>query len=804
MKQKKLNNYKDLNDTFNKNTIGTTYPHKIATEITFDDYLANNDDIKNMVMKFMTSNDISFVCAPTGTGKTVLIGNLFSELNKIEKNEPFDEEKMEKLLKQFGVRDNDMHTREELRRNHTLYMNIMATSARSQTLQIGADNNVMKPLVGKSKENQKNVNIDLMNNNNFVMTYDMAFVIDELLDTYPGLKVRLVIDEAHNCSEADYRKEKLDVIEKVAERILANGGSVIYLTATYEAMAYLYRLDNILFCEKKNQKRNFNKLVINTVNSSITLDDALGTYLQNQNALVRYNSLKSTDKLVQGLRCMGKNVQFINANEKDYHYDDEGNIIYNNEMMHNVIMNSTLPDGTEIAFSTSLLDCGTNIKLPENYMNSVFVIGKPNHLSMSNIEQFANRVRTPYNLFELFMREAKEEKKKPFLELNKIIEKTTYERKITIHYLHTTQESIKEKYENKRKNEIKYYGSCNEEKLHKEYVDEINKILKLQTYDRLTTNDMNGAIYYNEETDDFDVDEKFFLNYCMFSYNIQFNNNIDKFVKKLEDKFEIEVEVKEINKDCIKFDNNSIDEAKTKLLKMAANTDFIKEVEEGTAKIDREIMPILLDAKKLNKLGMNLKDAINFTCNADEKTLRTKNNELLKNTLSVKLLDSDYKLIQDFYNKDIDYMNIGKSREKEIIDLINSNEFLSKRLKKGVKMGADAKDLIEVYMNNDSEKALKSYMDEYQAVFNNKNYLINRQLLSSKVCQEQLYVIEQLHLLKENTYSKDDIHDFTEKFNNHFKKSYKDLTMRHYIETIAITDIDRKGNVTVRGLKLAL
>ena len=800
----RLQNYINLNNVFNKNTKGVTYPHKITTEISFNDYLANNDDIKEMVKKFMTSNDISFVCAPTGTGKTVLVGNLFSELNKIEKNEPFDEEAMEEMLSKFGAKKDDTFIRDELRKHHELFVNIMATSARSQTLQIGADNNVMKPLVGKSKENQKSAKIDLLENNNFVMTYDMAYMIDELLDTYPELKVRLVVDEAHNFSEADYRKQKLDVIEKVIKRILANGGSVIYLTATYEAMAYLYELDNILFCEKNNQKRNFDKIVVNTVDSSITLDDSLGTYLKNQNALVRYNSLKSTDKLVQGLRCMGKNVHFINANEKDYHYDDEGNIIYNNEMMHDVIMNSTLPTGTEIAFSTSLLDCGTNIKLPANYMNSIFVIGKPNHLSMSNIEQFANRIRTPYNLFELFMKEAKEENKKPFLELDKIIEKSTFERKITIHYLHTTLESIKEKYENKRKANIQYYGNANEELLKKEYVNEINQILKLQTYDRLTSNNMNGAIYYNEETDDFEVDEKFFLNYCMFNYNIQFNNNIDKFVEKLGEKFDLEVEIKKVDKDCIKFDNTSIDAAKSKLLKMATDKEFIKTIEDGTAKIDKDVMPVLLDAKKLNKLGMNMKDAIDFTCLVDDKTLRTKNTELLKNTLSNKLVDSDYKLIQDFYSKDIDYMDISRSREKEIIDIINSNEFLSKRLRKGIKIGADAKDLMDIYMNNDSEKALKTYMDEYQAVYNNKNYLINRQLLSSKVCQEQLYVIEKLNLLKQNTYTKEDLHEFTDGFNKHFKKSYKDLTMRHYIETIAITDIDRKGTVTVRGLKLAL
>ena len=677
----RLKNYINLNNVFNKNTKGVTYPHKITTEISFNDYLANNDDIKEMVKKFMTSNDISFVCAPTGTGKTVLVGNLFSELNKIEKNEPFDEEAMEEMLSKFGAKKDDTFIRDELRKHHELFVNIMATSARSQTLQIGADNNVMKPLVGKSKENQKSAKIDLLDNNNFVMTYDMAYMIDELLDTYPGLKVRLVVDEAHNFSEADYRKQKLDVIEKVIKRILNNGGSVIYLTATYEAMAYLYELDNILFCEKKNQKRNFDKIVVNTVDSSITLDDSLGTYLKNQNALVRYNSLKSTDKLVQGLRCMGKNVHFINANEKDYHYDDKGNIIYNNEMMHDVIMNSTLPTGTEIAFSTSLLDCGTNIKLPANYMNSIFVIGKPNHLSMSNIEQFANRIRTPYNLFELFMKEAKEENKKHFLELDKIIEKSTFERKITIHYLHTTLESIKEKYENKRKANIQYYGNANEELLKKEYVNEINQILKLQTYDRLTSNNMNGAIYYNEETDDFEVDEKFFLNYCMFNYNIQFNNNIDKFVEKLGEKFDIEVEIKKVDKDCIKFDNTSIDSAKSKLLKMATDKEFIKTIEDGTAKIDKDVMPVLLDAKKLNKLGMNMKDAIDFTCLVDDKTLRTKNTELLKNTLSNKLVDSDYKLIQDFYSKDIDYIYESDMMENNMLKLDSEENRVSFTIK---------------------------------------------------------------------------------------------------------------------------
>ena len=677
----RLKNYINLNNVFNKNTKGVTYPHKITTEISFNDYLANNDDIKEMVKKFMTSNDISFVCAPTGTGKTVLVGNLFSELNKIEKNEPFDEEAMEEMLSKFGAKKDDTFIRDELRKHHELFVNIMATSARSQTLQIGADNNVMKPLVGKSKENQKSAKIDLLDNNNFVMTYDMAYMIDELLDTYPGLKVRLVVDEAHNFSEADYRKQKLDVIEKVIKRILNNGGSVIYLTATYEAMAYLYELDNILFCEKKNQKRNFDKIVVNTVDSSITLDDSLGTYLKNQNALVRYNSLKSTDKLVQGLRWMGKNVHFINANEKDYHYDEKDNIIYNNEMMHDVIMNSTLPTGTEIAFSTSLLDCGTNIKLPANYMNSIFVIGKPNHLSMSNIEQFANRIRTPYNLFELFMKEAKEENKKHFLELDKIIEKSTFERKITIHYLHTTLESIKEKYENKRKANIQYYGNANEELLKKEYVNEINQILKLQTYDRLTSNNMNGAIYYNEETDDFEVDEKFFLNYCMFNYNIQFNNNIDKFVEKLGEKFDIEVEIKKVDKDCIKFDNTSIDSAKSKLLKMATDKEFIKTIEDGTAKIDKDVMPVLLDAKKLNKLGMNMKDAIDFTCLVDDKTLRTKNTELLKNTLSNKLVDSDYKLIQDFYSKDIDYIYESDMMENNMLKLDSEENRVSFTIK---------------------------------------------------------------------------------------------------------------------------
>ena len=285
------------------------------------------------------------------------------------------------------------------------YMNVLMIPSNPQTVQVSSEYG-FQVLVG----GQGYIDIDIYKNNNVAAVYDMSNILIEELEHNENLVINLVIDEAHELTCSQYRGKAIRNLEKLKDLVLKQGGTVVYLTASYSGMCYLRNLKHILFCNKKVENVDFDELhlLLNKSNSSI--EDITLNYLKDKKALVRLNRKDNQRDISVELSNMGQKSYYINSDEKKSIINKQTNERnYKNKMLDCIINEEVLPSDLKVGFCTSMIDAGSNIVGLGSKQNqpvdfeTVHVIYDMNDLSLMNIEQFSNRIRFFHNKHTLIM-----------------------------------------------------------------------------------------------------------------------------------------------------------------------------------------------------------------------------------------------------------------------------------------------------------------------------------------------------------------------------------------------------------------
>lgn len=189
-----------------RSALGLTTKNPVVTVMPIGKYISSNPENLTSIKELMKQAGDLLMLAGTGRGKTHAICTVFSQLK-------------------------DEHC-------------LLATPNKVQNLQNEKDSKnkeyKIKSVVGGDVVDIFNLN----KQNSYSFVYDKANAFDKVFTT--GRKVNLIIDEAHQMTEAyGYRNPAVKALMVLAERVKANGGSVIYMTATPGPLMHM-QFDHIL------------------------------------------------------------------------------------------------------------------------------------------------------------------------------------------------------------------------------------------------------------------------------------------------------------------------------------------------------------------------------------------------------------------------------------------------------------------------------------------------------------------------------------------------------------------------------
>lgn len=227
----------------------------------------------------------------------------------------------------------------------------------------------------------------------------------------------MFIDEAHQLYSArGYRNSALARLSMAAEKIIAAGGCIVYMTGTPRKLEG-FPLKTIIECVRTDfagrpspvicfaeldlvrvasEKNSLREGVIKTV-----LDLHYAGYIP----FVRYNNKKKIKEISVALTAMGLKVFTLTADDKSYtmlkdEYGNNTGIMYDNKMFHDITSQGALPKA-DVYLVTSVLEVGTSITsvIDENLNKSqpdtltpVFVADFDN-FDVDDMTQFFARVR---------------------------------------------------------------------------------------------------------------------------------------------------------------------------------------------------------------------------------------------------------------------------------------------------------------------------------------------------------------------------------------------------------------------------
>ena len=171
-------------------TLYNQFNEPYQCKITFDQYLNNAEETKKELFRVATlEGKKTFVCAPTGTGKTyTIITEIFQEIM-------------------------------EQKSQNTIYMNLLLVPNRSQSEQIQEEYEPykIKSIVGVGKNEQPR-KISMTRSQDYSFVFDKIDDLKEVLYYFKNnnikFKVCMVVDEAHTLTVARFRNR---AIEKAKE-----------------------------------------------------------------------------------------------------------------------------------------------------------------------------------------------------------------------------------------------------------------------------------------------------------------------------------------------------------------------------------------------------------------------------------------------------------------------------------------------------------------------------------------------------------------------------------------------------------
>lgn len=295
---------------------------------------------KDLIKELLNEKGLFLLNAPTGSGKTWILLELFKELSKINSD--------------------------------TVY--VIACPNRIQNQQNGKKPGVFALVGGKQIEVYSRV---------ISAVYEK---VDELLEDFHDKKIVMVIDEAHQLLDSiNYRYSAIEKLEKVSSKC----DTVIHLTATdRKLLGYdKYNYDKILKFKAPNNYNLKELSVIKYENMEASLFSLLRiNKANNKKSLVFVSGAKSNlDNLKNILEAKGLKVEVVTKDSKD------------NEVFMNIVEKSLIPDMYDVILASSVLDCGTNIDNKSDIV-PIELITNIKHFNLDNTEQRFARLRQKQNI----------------------------------------------------------------------------------------------------------------------------------------------------------------------------------------------------------------------------------------------------------------------------------------------------------------------------------------------------------------------------------------------------------------------
>ena len=759
---------KEYNDT--QNLLYGVVNEYTSYEYGYNEKIGDVEDNNKIMYDLINNNLTNLLIAPTSSGKTWTVLKTFEKYN-----------------------DN--------------IINIITVPNRAQALQVEQQYKI--PAIVGEKTNFDDYN--LKKNHTFCCVYDKLKDIKtyiEICNIYgaqdKNYKIRLVIDEAHNMiSSVSYRSKTIKEMEEVVDYIIENKrGTVVFMTATYDILKYYNKFNNMVcFYQKDGYKANAKEFVIYKKNNDADFDSFVYNNINNR-SLIRYNSLKRTDKLINKLLLeQNKNIFFINSQEKTYKIDELNNKIkYYNTMTDSIINEEKLPSGGDYFFCTSVLDAGTNIVgikgiEPEEdgsiNVDSVFVIPTIMDMQLMNIEQYFNRMRFLANKYAIILNNSKDnENKKVFNTLNEIIDFQKNRLNKNIKYFDMALKALEYKYQSED-------GTIDYLSLRKE----LEASFQFKLSDGTANN--QGCIYL-DDNNKISYDKKLLFLQCYNLYMNQFFYFTDKLAEELKNIFNIDIKV--INIDETKTVEFDVDNKKVinRNKKIKDNNVLIEELKSGRIN-DDEVRSIsktdlFKNLQEIINLGCDANEAVETIISKDEKEIENIKKDLLKDifkTLTISNMNELKQLIlEEKKLKNLVYSNeITKNKYKNILNSCYYNT-----IKKALKLNVNIETIINKIINSSEDKDLNDFFIDVQYVFNNNLYLQSSKFLAGPSGKEQSIVISIIGTNKRKSINDKLLTNITDSLNKEFNtKRYTNRKVRNLVNKIY-----NVSSGEVRGLKLVV
>lgn len=357
--------------------------HATTEKIYYNGKISRSEDAQKYLKNFLNGRKQSIaIAADTGAGKTYWVANAFKN-NSHETYEGYDG---------FYGKKN---------------LNILCVPNRNQAIQAGLDYQLPYIVGGIDI-----TTMDFYNQQGFIIVYDkitevLRFIRDKQ-DIIKDFKINLIIDEAHNLIEAEYRPLCIENIIECMKQVLELNGNVALMSASFEILDFFeYSTIVGLFDTNEEESKTTTQIIHKLGNHNTDTFVAKEVYEEIKKGNIAYVRYQKKDREDAGLpltgivqeieRNVGRPITFycINSDQKEM---EQGKFV--NDAMECLIKDSVLP-AADVYFCTSMVDAGTNIigivdengkvTQPTNIV-PMYVLDA-NSCSINSIEQSFNRIR---------------------------------------------------------------------------------------------------------------------------------------------------------------------------------------------------------------------------------------------------------------------------------------------------------------------------------------------------------------------------------------------------------------------------
>ena len=587
----------------------------------FTKYLMDEETNKSFIKDLLITKGKKLVIAPTGAGKTCSIVKIMQEISKENSNKIF----------------------------------IIACPNRIQNLQNGR-NYKITAIVGGEKVSEALTVAS--------MVYDKANEIAENYFLTKNREIALIIDEAHQLIYSKgFRTDAINDLIKLEEKC----SNIIHLTATPKALKLCYRYDEIAIFKPYKNTNNIKRFtILESKDKLSTLIQAINSILDKQGKVLLYlNNKNKANSVIKTLRKVykDKNIDFINSDNKN-----------DSETFDNIVTKEMIPEDLDILISTSIIECGTNIKNINYY--PIMYIDNKSHFNVDSAVQFFARLRNEIEL-GLLIYQAKIERKKEEKyddEDNQDYWENFWNQDVVLNQNNFYKEELKE-----AKAKVKHINNVIEKNsvLFKDRAEAEQLGKLIISSPKMNSTYGKGYIYIDDEDGMAKIDKEKFTKYCIEKCDTSLFADSNELIKALEEG------IKSSNIVFCKAENdNKVSKEIKKIDKMTK-----KEIKEYREKLKTNFSKEIL--KKNNKELFI--DYITSEYKDKEKTLQCMDNKFYN---FVKVLEHDKQIINSIkthINKYKVLQDINKPDKKdekftieEILDMLLENNFDEYEIRKNI------------------------------------------------------------------------------------------------------------------------